>query len=69
MIRYSNDDRRRMHEEAAEQGEIHAELDRLTAKYAQLARIPTTQAEIDREQRLTRVRESLQIRPHGDDGS
>jgi hypothetical protein len=66
LIRYSDEDRRRMREHADEQREIHAEWDRLCLKYAEVAHNPTTPAEIERERRLMRVRQSLQIRPHGE---
>lgn len=66
LIRYSDDDRRRMREQAAEQREISAEWDRLCLKYAEVAPIPSTSVAIEREGRLTRVRESLQIRSHGE---
>jgi len=66
LIRYSDEDRRKMREEAAEQRESNAEWDRLCLKYAQIAPIQTTPAEIERERRLMRIRQSLQIRPCGE---
>ena len=67
MIRFSDEDRRRMRAERAEQADIDAELTRLHDKYARIARRPANAAEVERMRRLTRVRENLQIRPHGDD--
>ena len=67
MIRFSDEDRRRMRAEQAERADINAELIRLHHKYARIARRPANAAEVERVRRLTRVREKLQIRPHGDD--
>ena len=66
MIRYSDEDRRRMRAEKVEQAEIDAELTRLRDKYARIARRPANAAEVERMRRLTRVRDTLQIRPYGD---
>jgi hypothetical protein len=67
MIRYSDEDRRRMRAEKIEQAEIDAELTRLYDLYARIARPPANAAEAERMRRLTRVQETLQIRPYGDD--
>jgi len=69
LIRYNDDDRRRMRTEAAEQAETLAELDRLSAEYAGIAYRPTTPAEIERERKLAQVRERLHMRPLGAPGS
>jgi len=65
FIRYGDDDRRRLREEAAEQAEIGAEYLRICRKYAGVARRPTDEAE-ERHWRLLLTRERLQIRPYGD---
>ena len=66
MIRYSDDDRRRMRAEKIEQAEIDAELTRIRDKHARIARRPAGAAEAERMRRLSRVRDTLQLRPYGD---
>ena len=48
VIRYSDEDRRRMRAEQIEQAEISAELARLHAKYARIAHRPASAAEAER---------------------
>jgi hypothetical protein len=63
MIRYSDDDRRRMREEAAEQAEVSAEYYRIRMKYAGVAKRPTTPAEQEEVLRQIRLHERLYRHP------